>query len=197
MVKVKRLIQSIIGVSASVIMVATGGTAAHSATSYSEETPPPVEVGSLSQLTNAEADLLASDDLKRVSVDPYTGDVTSVVPMSEAELNEEVFGSLPPQGSTSTRAASPNCTSTSQPCWHAATPSINYRFTLGTTKGTWGARKDFWTGNYYAKLCWIDPLPTNPFNPGTVCMPLRNGTKAWIQIGFTVTGKQVNVSSIR
>lgn len=76
-------------------------------------------------------------------------------------------------------------------------PVYDYSFTLGTTNGTWGNRGDFFTGNYYAKLCWLDPLVSPPLLPKTYCMPERNGKNAVIALGTTVTGKQVNLSTTR
>ncbi len=73
----------------------------------------------------------------------------------------------------------------------------DYSFTVGTTSGTWGNRGDFYTGNYYAKLCWLDPLISPPLLPVTYCMPERNGKDAIISLGTSVTGKKVNLSTTR
>lgn len=150
--------------------------------------------GDTDQLTSVERELLNSDEIKRVTVDPSTGDITAVEPMSAAELDAE----LTPDGQVQPFTAYPSgCTPSTRACWKGAIPSIDYGFSTGTTTGTWGGRANFWTGNYYAKLCWLDPYSPNPFNPSTFCMPERNGKNAWIELGYTVTGKQVNVSTTR
>ncbi|QEW00616.1 hypothetical protein F6J84_11260 [Microbacterium caowuchunii] len=153
---------------------------------------PTVEIGSVEQLSTSEMALLESDDLKRVTVDAFTGDITAVQPMSAQELSAERSSQ-----SVGTFGVSTGCSGTTVACWHSQAPAVLYSFTTGVTNGTWGNRTDFWTGNYYAKLCWLDPLPANPFNPATVCMPIRNGKNAWISLGWVVTGKKADVSTTR
>lgn len=144
--------------------------------------------GTTSLLSENEVQLFESDAPKRVVVDPSTGDVTAVEPLTASEVTALV---QPKMGAFSATAG---CSSLSKPCWHSQAPAQVYSFSTGTTNGTWGHRKNFWTGDYYAKLCWLDPLVTPA---PSVCMPLRNGKNAWIEIGFVVVGKQVNVSTTR
>ncbi|MFJ2543058.1 hypothetical protein [Microbacterium sp. NPDC087589] len=151
-------------------------------------------VGDVDQLSQEELDLLGSDEFKRVIVDPVSGDITAVEPLTEEQLESELVAGAGPQARTAYPSA---CSPISRPCWRGAVPNIDIGFSTGTTTGTWSGRANFWTGNYYAKLCWLDPFSANPFNPSTVCMPERNGNKAWIEIGYTVVGKSVNVSSTR
>jgi hypothetical protein len=149
-------------------------------------------VGDLDQLTQTEVDALHSDSPKIVTVDPYSGDVTDVEIVTEAELEAQLGAAAGPQGGVSARSWSTGCAS-GKPCWHDNPPgNINYQFTLGVTNGTWDTVRNFYTGDYYAKLCWIPWNSTTKF-----CMPERNGTKALIQIGMQVTGKQVDLSKTR
>lgn len=153
-------------------------------------------------LLPSEETLLYSDDLKRITVDPATGSVVAVEPMTEAELEYEFRGESAAEDGPFTVepfVAYPGmCTPTTiRPCWHGAVPTVNIGFSYGITYGTWGSRTNFWTAHYYAKLCWVDPFPPNPFNPGTICMPERYGTNAWIELGMTVTGKTVDVHTSR
>lgn len=148
--------------------------------------------GTTSPLDEGEIQLLESNAPKRVVVDPRTGDVTAVEPLTASEVTALV------QPKMGTFSATAGCSSVTKPCWHSQAPAQVYSFTTGTTNGTWGHRKNFWTGDYYAKLCWLDPLWSDPLRPApSVCMPLRNGKNAWIEIGFVVVGKQVNVSTTR
>lgn len=147
-----------------------------------------VQIGDTEQLSHSERQLLASDDLKRVVIDPASGDVTAVERMTQAELNSEMFGT----GIRPFAATANGCTTTARPCWHGRPPAINYSFTVGTTNGTWDNRQNFWTANYYAKMCWRNSAPF-----GVFCMPERNGKNAWIELGYAVTGTQVNVSTTR
>ncbi|MCK8467735.1 hypothetical protein M0722_11070 [Microbacterium sp. KSW4-16] len=147
-------------------------------------------VGDLDQLTQDEIEALRSGSPKIVTVDPYSGDVTDVEVMTEAEL-EATLEALSPSG-PSARSWSTGCAS-GKPCWHDNPPgNVHYQFTLGVTNGTWDTVRDFYTGDYYAKLCWIPWNSTTKF-----CMPERNGTKALIQIGMQVTGKRVDLSKTR
>lgn len=147
-------------------------------------------VGDLDQLTQDEIEALRSGSPKIVTVDPYSGDVTDVEVITEAEL-EATLEALTPSG-PSARSWSTGCAS-GKPCWHDNPPgNVHYQFTLGVTNGTWDTVRNFYTGDYYAKLCWIPWNSTTKF-----CMPERNGTKALIQIGMQVTGKRVDLSKTR
>ncbi|WP_243502710.1 hypothetical protein [Microbacterium sp. VKM Ac-2923] len=167
------------------------------------EAPGEVVIGSLESLTADESALLESDKLKRVTVDPSSGDVTSVEPLTRAQLNGEVDVALRSSGQAkagsgvSPLSATWNmCSSAgSATCWYGAAPTLNLQFSYGATNGTWGSRTKLWTGNYYVKACWVDPQPSGIAK--TVCMPLRNGKNAWIEWGSVLTGKSMDVSNTR
>lgn len=154
-------------------------------------TPQAEVTGDIDQLSRAELNVLDSDKPKLVTVDPYSGDITEVVKMTQAELDAKL-GTSNPQRKVSPLSWSTGCAS-GKPCWFDNPPgNINYQFSSGVTSGTWYTVRDFYTGNYYAKLCWI------PWNSSTTfCMPERNGKNALIQIGMQVTGKKVDLSSRR
>ncbi|MGK3949516.1 hypothetical protein [Microbacterium sp. K2] len=152
----------------------------------------PAEVtGDTDQLSPSELDVLGSDEPKFITVDPYSGDVTAVEEVSQAEL-EAALEASQPRNKVTPFSWSTGCAS-GKPCWHDNPPgNINYQFSSGITNGTWDTVRNFYTGNYYAKLCWI------PWNSSeTFCMPERNGKNALIQIGMQVTGKKVDLSSTR
>ncbi|MGV2982060.1 hypothetical protein ACNPNP_00020 [Microbacterium sp. AGC85] len=149
-------------------------------------------VGDVNQLRQEELGLLVLDDVKRVIVDSESADIITVEPLTEEQLERELTATA---GALARTAYPSACSPISHRCWRGTVPNTDIGFSTGTTNGTWSGRGNFWTGNYYAKLCWVDPFSANPFNPATVCMPERNGSKAWIEIGYTVVGKQVNVSS--
>lgn len=138
--------------------------------------------------------LLESNRLKRVSIDPATGDVTAVQTMISAELQSEF--STAKSGAVQTFSVGTNCSLNATPCWYGVPPAVSYSFSSGVTSGTWSNRKNFWTGtNFFAKLCWLDAFG-GPF-PATTCMPERNGTNAWIELGYAVTGTKVDVGITR
>lgn len=178
-----------------------GATSASAASTTG--TPGEVVTGSVESLTAHESALLESDQLKRVTVDPSSGDVTSVEPLSRAELNREVDAAVRSSGQAkSGSGVSPfsatynRCSSAgSATCWYGAAPTLNLQFSYGATNGTWGSRTKLWSGNYYVKACWVDPQPTGIAK--TVCMPLRNGKNAWIEWGSVLTGKSMDVSNTR
>jgi hypothetical protein len=164
----------------------------------SERSTPPDH--RLAGLSKAEIKLYKSDAMKRIEINPSDGSVTSVKPLTATQLGRlqsraEARAVGPKSQGISPLAASTGCTSTA-PCWYGVGPVYSYSFTVGTTNGTWGNRGDFYTGSYFAKLCWIDPMSL-PMRPITYCMPERNGKKAWISLGQSVTGKQVNLSTTR
>jgi hypothetical protein len=190
---------------AALALVSVGFFGATSAVAEStDEMPEDAIVGSVDQLTVDEAALLESDKLKRVKVDPFTGDITSVEPISRAQLNKEAAAESRASGQggedsgISTLSATWNLCSSAgtATCWYGRPPTLNVQFSSGKTTGTWGSRTKLWTGNYYAKACWLDPQPTSVI-PETVCMPLRNGKNAWIEWGFVLTGKSMDVSTTR
>ncbi len=156
-------------------------------------------VNGLEGLSEEEVALYESDSPKLIRIDASSGLVEAVEPMTTKQLDQALREanslSTGPAGA-SARSVATGCTSTS-PCWYGVGPVYDYSFTLGTTSGTWGNRGDFFTGNYYAKLCWLDPLVRPPLLPVTYCMPERNGKNAIISLGTTVTGKQVNLSTTR
>lgn len=155
----------------------------------------PPSLDGLDGLTEHERDLYYSDDLKVISIDPSTGAVTSVEAITAEESSARIADQaaatqlLGGQLGFSPFAVSTGCLS-GAPCWYGQAPTLTYQYTLGTTSGTWSYRKDFYTGNYYAKLCWLVGLTT-------FCMPERNGKNAWIEFGSVVVGKQVNLSTTR
>lgn len=77
-------------------------------------------------------------------------------------------------------------------CWHKRPPLLSIGFSRGVTDGTWNEVKNFYTGSYYAKLCWIPRGESTTF-----CMPERNGTNATISLGDYVTGKKVDLATTR
>ncbi|CAN7441655.1 hypothetical protein LJR045_002896 [Microbacterium sp. LjRoot45] len=168
-----------------------------SMSTVNRSTPPDDRLAGLSR---AEINLYKSDAMKRIVIDASDGSVESVEPLTTSQLRKlqsraEGLAVGPRSQGVSPLAVSAGCSSTT-PCWYGVGPVYNYSFTVGTTNGTWGNRGDFYTGNYFAKLCWIDPmsLPTRPI---TYCMPERNGKKAWISLGQSVTGTRVNLSTSR
>jgi hypothetical protein len=153
--------------------------------------------GDTDQLTPTEQNLLVSDALKRISVNPTTGDITAVEPMTPEELAQEMGTAPSAPGAVQPFVAYPGlCEPTTvRPCWHGAAGAQPIGFSNGITDGTWTSRRNFWTASYYAKLCWMDL--SIPKAPRLVCMPERNGTNAWIQFGAVVTGKKVDVHYTR
>ena len=157
-------------------------------------------IDGLEGLSPEEVALYESDDLKMIRIDASTGAVESVEPLTRAQLDQELRDSdaLSTGSATQNSAArgvATGCNSTS-PCWYGVGPVYDYSFTLGTTDGTWGNRGNFFTGPYYAKLCWLDPYAF-PAGSVTYCMPERNGANAVINLGGSYTGKRVNLATQR
>lgn len=71
------------------VLVALGGTAANAA-DVTPNNSGTIETGSSENLPPDQLALLESDQLKRVSIDPATGDITAVHPMTSAELQSEI-----------------------------------------------------------------------------------------------------------
>jgi len=163
------------------------------------EDPSATAISGLERLSTEEIALYESDDLKLIRIDASSGAVESVEPLTPGQLDETLHdadaSSTVPTGLSGSARLGTGCSSGS-PCWYGLGPVYDYSFTLGTTSGTWGNRGKFFTGDYYAKLCWLDPYAF-PVGSVTYCMPERNGTNAVIDIGTTVTGKQVNLSTVR
>ena len=135
--------------------------------------------------------LLASDFPKRITVDPQTGDVSAVEPLDHEEFAIYEGAQNEPE-SVGPFTAYPNACLQGRPCWHGNPPAISIRFSLGVTTGKWNYVRNFYTGSYYAKLCWIEPGATKQ-----VCMTERNGANALIEIGFPVTGTKVDLKTTR
>ncbi|WP_292714475.1 hypothetical protein [Microbacterium sp. 13-71-7] len=138
-------------------------------------------IGDLDQLSTIELEVLRSDAPKKIQVDPNSGDITSVQSLTDSEMSGLLRAA---GGGISSR------TLTSVGTWYGRPPALNYDFNLGVTSGTWPNRGNFYTGPYYAKLCWNNGL-------GTFCMPERNGANAWIELGSSVTGRSVDLSTTR
>lgn len=160
-------------------------------------------IGDIDSLNHQEQALYYSDKPKSIQLDASSGDVISVVELTDAQLKsliqtEQAKGRADAlsSGISPMSVSLTGCPSTSLGCWYGVGPVHHYQYTLGTTSGTWGNRQNFYTGAYYAKLCWLD-TQSNPFNPPTYCMPERNGKNAMISLGMAVTGKQVNLSTTR
>lgn len=127
-----------------------------SAAEPSPDGPSPTKVGDLDQLSRAERDALHSDSPKVVTVDPYSGDITEVVLITEAEMKSRLGAIRAPKSGSSTRSSWSTGCASGKPCWHDNPPgNVHYQFTLGVTDGTWDTVRNFYTGDYYAKLCWI------------------------------------------
>lgn len=155
------------------------------------DSPTPTVVGDLDQLSHSELQAMHSDSPKVIMVDAYSGDVTDVDIITESELEARLGVTSAPDGA-STRSWSTGCAS-GKPCWYDNPPgNVHYQFSLGVTNGTWHTVRSFYTGDYFAKLCWVPWNSTTKF-----CMPERNGTKALIKLGMPVTGKRVDLSKTR
>jgi hypothetical protein len=157
-----------------------------------------VVVGDTDALSEEQKRLYYSDQPKVININTTSGDVVSVDPLSKTELRDLIEAhQAPTQRATTEGTVSPMSWTTGcaagAACWYGIGPALTYQYTLGTTTGTWTNRQNFYTGNYYAKLCWMDPLQILT----TYCMPERNGKNAWITLGSAVTGKSVNVSTTR
>ncbi|MFJ4164624.1 hypothetical protein ACIPY5_03640 [Microbacterium sp. NPDC089698] len=193
---VARKVTALLGtaLTAAAVLVALSGTAANA----SDATPDngTIQTGSAENLSSDQLALLESDQLKRISIDPATGNVTAVQPMTSAELRAEISAATAKPGGIQPFSVGTNCSLNATPCWYGVAPAVNYSFSSGITDGTWTNRKNFWTGtNFFAKLCWLDPF--GGAFPATICMPERNGPNAWIELGYAVTGKKADVSITR
>ncbi|WP_029146069.1 hypothetical protein [Microbacterium luticocti] len=181
-------------------LLATSAHAEAVADNSSGATSSTETVGDANALSPSEKKLFYSNDRKQIEVDATSGDIVSVTPLTQEQLQSLIDANQPTSAFTETRlGAAPLGVSTGCPltwfgCWYGKSSAyVNYQFTNGVTSGTWTSRQNFYTGTYYAKLCWLDPANTKK----TFCMAERNGTNAWITLGQAVTGKKVDLSPTR
>ncbi|WGW11862.1 hypothetical protein LWF01_17510 [Saxibacter everestensis] len=126
------------------------------------------------ELSTKEQELLTTDQTKKVTVDPESGVVESVVAIAG------------PAALTPTRS---NC-SNNRPCWIGNVPSFNFGFAgTGTAKGTWPSRGAFNSRNRDARICW-----TTKISGPTICTSrMGHNTEYNFNGARNVTGKSVRL----
>jgi hypothetical protein len=130
----------------------------------------------LSELTVAEIALINSGNPVVVTADVETGHFTSVEPVGAAPIQP---------------AAVHNTCSTGQACWKPwTTPYKAYGFSGTGATGSWSHRGTFYSGNYFAKPCWLSPTSFR-----TVCSEIYIEKKSYITWGASLTGKRVYLAT--
>lgn len=119
--------------------------------------------------------LLTSTAPKQVVLDPDTGAVLAVYPLTERTMQALI--------------SNHNYCNTGDACYTTHTaPYANQGFygTAGWSTGTWPYRDGGYTGNYYVQYCWVQGCSAGYFWPNTYTS-FKNGQ--------TVTGTGVGIHS--
>lgn len=126
-----------------------------------------------SDLSGSEIALLESGDPVTITIDPATGAFENVHATPVLTQPTSVYSTC----------------STGQACWRGwLSPHIWYGFDGSGATGTWPNRGSFYTGNYYAKPCWL-------YSGSTICAEAYSPKQSTITWGQELTGKRVYLTT--